>query len=73
MLLATTVKCPSAEEGGAYEHTRRDHCTTCAPFWENIAVCEQGHKLKPSEHDGLYRPGHEKGFCTKCRKFYLLP
>lgn len=56
---AKFVPCPGVTTDGRYGHSMRDHCWSCAPYWEVIPTCPvDSKKLAPS------------GFCKKCRKFY---
>ena len=42
---AKWVPCPGMKEG-AYLHAMRDHCHSCAPWWETVAVCPScGHRM----------------------------
>ncbi len=57
---AVMVSCPGLQDG-VYAHSMRDYCWSCAPFWEHIPTCTDGHgKLKTS------------GYCRTCRKFYII-
>lgn len=53
--------CPGIKNDGKYGHAMRDHCWSCAPFWERIPTCpEHGSKLTVT------------GYCKACRRHYLL-
>ena len=42
------------------EHMMRDYCSTCAPYWNVVALCpEHRIKLNPAT-----------GYCRKCRRYY---
>ena len=55
--VATWTKCPGYDESNPMEHSRRDYCWACAPWWEKVPVCKKGHKLALS------------GYCKRCRKY----
>lgn len=57
--LATYRDCPGMSD--PYAHTMRDHCWTCAPFWERVPHCPD---------DGLRLT--ETGYCKCCRKHFDL-
>lgn len=53
------VDCPGVTSEGAYGHSLRDNCWSCAPWWARIPTCPtHGKRLT----DG--------GFCRECRRYY---
>jgi len=58
---ARWVRCPGVVNDGVYAHSMREHCWNCAPWWEKLAVCPDGHgKLSTT------------GWCKKCRTHYRM-
>jgi hypothetical protein len=58
---AVMVDCPGLTNDGKLGHAMRDHCWSCAPFWEQIPTCPDGHgKLT------------QRGYCRQCRKHFVL-
>lgn len=56
-LKAKWVKCSGYDE----HHSQRDFCSTCYPFWENVAVCFYcENKLT------------QTGYCRRCGKHFDL-
>ncbi len=55
--LATIVRC--TDRMTAYEHMMRDNCTTCAPYWDIVAICPT-HRRKLNA---------QTGYCKDCRKY----
>ena len=49
--------CPGLAD--RFEHSMRDHCLNCAPWWERFPVC-------PTDKTPLTF----RGFCKSCRKYY---
>ncbi len=44
---------------GQFEHSMRDNCYSCAPFWDLYPICPiSKHKLSNS------------GFCKACKKYF---
>jgi len=58
---AIWVDCPGVESEGAYGHSLRDNCWSCAPWWARIPVCPI--------HDKRLTDG---GLCRQCRKYYSV-
>jgi len=58
---AVWVDCPGVTNDGQYGHYMRDHCWSCAPFWERIPLC-------PVDKRKLTTTG----YCQKCRKHFTL-
>jgi hypothetical protein len=55
---AVMVDCPGLQDG-KYAHAMRDHCWSCAPFWERIPTCpDDGRALSLT------------GYCKTCRKHF---
>ncbi len=77
MIEARMVKCPEYETS-PYEHSMRDNCWTCAPYWETIPVCPvHGGKLRqtttiPGYNNTGERIGGTKGYCRVCKKHYHI-
>ena len=71
-LVAVYVDCPGMSDPRA--HMMRDHCSTCAPYWERIPTCPvDGVKLRERTQmpAGEWKP-ETKGYCRTCKKHYLL-
>ena len=59
---AAFIDCPGISgPNGIRDHSMRDYCWSCAPFWERIPLC-------PTHHRKL----RSSGYCQDCRKFYNL-
>lgn len=59
---ATYVDCAGMYgERGRYEHSLRDYCWTCAPFWERVPLCPV-HRSKLTG----------SGYCRACKQHYAL-
>ena len=56
---AVWVKC-AGYASNPMEHSMRDYCWTCSPWWEDIPVCDKSHKLASS------------GYCRICHKYFDL-
>ena len=57
--LAIIEKC-SGHLADPFEHSMRDFCSTCAPYWINIKLCGHcKHKIKNCS----------TGYCAKCKKY----
>lgn len=41
--------CPGLLNDGKFNHSMRDNCTSCAPFWEQYPVCPVCDKRLNSE------------------------
>lgn len=54
---AQWIDCPGLQEG-KFEHNMRDHCWSCAPFWERIPLCPD-----------CNRRVVESGWCRTCRRY----
>jgi hypothetical protein len=57
---ALWTDCAGIKNDGRHAHSLRDHCTTCAPFWERVPQCPHCHKK-------LFKMGKTK--CRSCGKF----
>lgn len=72
---ATWVKCPGFDSD-PYEHTMRDNCWSCAPFWEWIPTCPvDGTTLRHQRdrqhfYDENDRFQYTPCYCRTCRKHY---
>ena len=55
--------CPGVVNDGLYAHSMRDHCTSCAPFWEKYPICQHCEKK-------LRKGGKTK--CKNCAKFVMV-
>lgn len=53
--------CPGVKNDGIAEHSMRDFCLSCAPFWEEYPICPT--------HQGKLSI---TGFCKECRKHYSI-
>ena len=58
--LATIVHC--TDRMTDYEHSMRDFCSTCAPYWDRVPIC-------PTDRVKLNSPS---GYCRKCKKYFDL-
>jgi hypothetical protein len=61
MTQARWVDCPGMAD--PFEHTMRDHCWNCAPFWERIPVC-------PDCNRKLQKRGRTK--CKHCKAWTFV-
>lgn len=59
---AIWVDCPGMQEG-RYAHSMRDHCSSCAPFWERVPTC-------PDCKRKLLKRGRTK--CKHCKVFVMV-
>ena len=69
---AVWVDCPGMTN--PYEHTMRDHCSSCAPYWECFPTCPiDGKMLRDRTHSptGPWKP-QTTGYCRTCHKHYKL-
>ena len=48
---------------GAYAHSMRDYCSTCAPWWERIPTC-------PDCKGKLLKMGRTK--CRRCKTWVFV-
>lgn len=62
MLTAEWVDCAGLR-AGRFEHQMRDHCSTCAPWWERIPIC-------PNCKRKLLKYGRTK--CKGCNQFIMV-
>mgnify|MGYP001572042502 FL=1 len=68
---AIYVDCPGMSN--PREHTMRDHCWSCAPYWERIPTCPKHNtKLLQRQHQPVRWTPEVKGYCRECKKHYQL-
>lgn len=66
MEIAKWVDCPGIVNEGRQNHTYRDSCWSCAPFWERIPLCPScGTMLRHSTPSG-------RVMCAVCHKMVQL-
>jgi len=74
LLPAITKTCQALLSLGAREHELRDHCWSCAPYWETYPVCPVHATMlketEPINPEGPYQC--IKAWCKLCRKHYAL-
>jgi len=67
---AVWVDCPGMQDG-AYAHSMRDGCWSCAPFWEKFPVCpDDDTRLRRSQPKAWDKA--PDGYCRTCRKHFSL-
>mgnify|MGYP003443579015 CR=1 len=66
MKTAIWTTCPGVISEGENGHAMRDHCWSCAPYWEQYPACPDcNQKLGVGNHA---KPG-ERRKCPQCKTF----